>query len=85
MVGDAYRQEYLPGVAEDQAEVTSISESVTVPYGSWSGTVVRTREWSPLEQKIVENKYYAPHVGLVKEDTVKGGSSGTVLIAVRRD
>jgi hypothetical protein len=34
-VGDFYRQEFALGTAEDHAEVLSLSESVTVPYGSF--------------------------------------------------
>ena len=34
-VGDTYRQEFSPGVAEDQATVLSRDASATVPYGSF--------------------------------------------------
>jgi hypothetical protein len=30
-IGDSYRQEYRPGEAEDQADVASLNETVTVP------------------------------------------------------
>src|SRR4029077_17445048 len=44
-VGDSYRQEFLPGVAEDFAKVVSQSEFITVPWGSYAGCVA-TSEWT---------------------------------------
>jgi len=67
--GDAYFQESAPGIAEDQAEVKSTTETTTVLQSSQSG-VVLTREWTGLEPGSVEKKYYAPGIGLVME--VKG-------------
>ena len=61
-VGETYRQEYYEGEAEDMAKVLSLSESVTVPYGSFDQVLV-TKEWTPLEPGLVEHKYYAPGVG----------------------
>jgi hypothetical protein len=84
-VGDSYRQEFLAGVAEDMAQVLSVSESVSVPYGSWAGTVLRTKEWSPLERSVLEDKFYVPGIGTVRDDTLKGGSGGTQLVAIRAD
>ena len=55
-VGDAYRQEYYEGEAEDMAEVLSLNESASVPYGSF-GNCLKTQEWTPLESDVVENKY----------------------------
>lgn len=84
-VGDAYRQEYLAGEAEDMAEVTSTSESASVPYGTWTGNVLLTREWTPLERSVLENKYYALGVGMVKVETTKGGSETSVLVEIRNE
>jgi len=81
-VGDRYRQEYLPGVAEDVGDVLSLTESVTVPYGSWSGNVLRTQDTSALEPTRIENKLYALRVGDVKEEGIKGGTGGSVLVSV---
>ena len=63
-VGETHRQEYYPGEAMDMAKVLSLSESVTVPYGSFDH-VLETKEWTPLEPGYVEHKYYAPGVGYV--------------------
>jgi hypothetical protein len=60
-VGDKYRQEYLEGEAEDEAEVVGIDESVTVPYGTFQHCV-KTKETTRLAPGDVENKYYCPGV-----------------------
>lgn len=63
-----YRQEFLPGEAEDVARVIGRDEvTVDVPAGTFSDDVVQTREWSPLEPETIEFKFYAPDVGLVLE------------------
>jgi len=80
--GDAYRQENSPGVAEDNAQVVSLTGSVSVPFGSWQDNVLVTNEWSPLEPKVTEEKDYALDVGLVRATTIKGGSGESVLVAV---
>ena len=65
--GDAYFQEFAPGIAQDQAQVKSTTESITVPQGT-HGAVVVTREWTSLEPNSVEKKYYAPGIGLIVEE-----------------
>jgi hypothetical protein len=78
-IGDAYRQEYYPGRAEDMAEVIRTDHSLTVPFGTLDDVLV-TREWSPLEPGVVEEKFYAMGVGLVRERHVQGGSGGADLV-----
>jgi hypothetical protein len=56
-VGEPYRQEYYAGKAEDMGQVAAVDDSVTVPYGSFTGCV-RTKEWSMLEAGH-EMKWYA--------------------------
>ena len=67
-VGDAYRQEYYPGQAEDVAEVVSLDESVFTRAGSWTGCL-KTRDRSAIDPDEDELKYYCPGVGLVLEET----------------
>jgi hypothetical protein len=78
----SYRQEYSAGVAEDMAEVLSLTAPASVPYGSYQQTLL-TKEWTPLEPDVVEQKYYAPGVGEVRSVTVKGGSEELKLVEVR--
>jgi hypothetical protein len=79
--GDPYRQEYLKGEAEDMGQVVRLNASVSVPSGTYEGVVV-TREFTPLEPGIVEEKYFAPNVGFVYGRTVRGGSEVTSLVSV---
>jgi hypothetical protein len=65
-VGDAYRQEYLAGEAEDMAEVIEVGGSVEVAAGTYDDVIV-TRDWTPLEPDVIEEKTYAPGIGFVFE------------------
>jgi hypothetical protein len=71
-VGDTYRQEYYPGIAEDMAEVTALDQSLTLADGSTYSQVIQVREWNPLEAGSDEFKYYAAGVGLLKEEAADG-------------
>jgi len=68
-VGDSYRQEYLPGEAEDMGEIVDLNASITVPYGSFDGCV-ETKEYTALAPGDVENKYYCPGTGLVSSHDI---------------
>ena len=81
-VGDVYRQEYLKGVAEDMAEVLNLDGFATVPYGTFTDCVV-TKDFSPLDRKVVENKWYARGIGFVKSEAVKGGIDTSELESVK--
>lgn len=81
--GDAYRQEYLPGEAEDMGRVRALGDSVEVPYGSYSDVLV-TEDFTPLEPGMVELKYYAPGIGFVMEQTIAGGGGSIELVEIRR-
>lgn len=65
-VGDFYRQEFSLANAEDQAETVSLTESVTVPAGSYTNCL-KSKETTPLETDLLEYKYYAANVGNVLE------------------
>jgi hypothetical protein len=54
------------------AELLSGTESVTVPYGSFDN-VVKTKDYTPLEPDLLENKFYAPGIGVVKETDLNTG------------
>ncbi len=67
-IGDSYRQEFYPGQAEDMAEIVSLNETVSVPYGKFSGCL-KTKEWNPLEPGVTEFKYYCTGIGGVVLET----------------
>jgi hypothetical protein len=83
-VGDTYRQEFYKGHAEDLARVLSLDESVDVPYGRFDHCL-QTREWTPLEPGIVEQKFYARGVGEVRMVAVKGEKEEMELVSVSHD
>jgi hypothetical protein len=74
-VGLTYRQEYYAGEAEDAASVLSITEQAEVPFGHFTG-VLLTRDYTPLDPKILEYKLYAKGVGPVLVLNVSGGGGG---------
>ncbi len=78
-VGQAYRQEYFMGEAEDVAEVRRLDATESVPFGDFDQLVV-IEEWNPLEPEVVEEKYFAPGVGLVLEVKTRGGEGRVELL-----
>jgi hypothetical protein len=64
VVGKVYRQELMLGEAEDAAEVIALSETVTVPAGTFINCL-QTEDFTPLDPDNSEFKYYAPGVGNV--------------------
>jgi hypothetical protein len=82
VVNLTYRQEFLKGEAEDLAKVVDLSSTARTAFRTFSGTLV-TQDWSPLEPKQIEDKFYASGVGLVMERLVKGGTSTNVLTDYR--
>lgn len=80
-VDDTYNQEFLKGIAEDKGTILSFDEKISVPYGTFSN-VLKTKDFSPLEPDIVENKYYAPNIGLVKALSIKGESEVESLVQI---
>jgi hypothetical protein len=71
--GQIYRQEYYPGVAEDMAEVLSVSETVDIGLAGYV-ECLKTRDFTPLEKKVDEYKFYCEdEAGLVLEIGVYSG------------
>jgi hypothetical protein len=74
-----YRQEFYPGEAEDMGQVIGSAGTADVPAGHFARLVV-TREWSPLEADVIEEKSYARDVGVVQEVTTRGGDEVVHLV-----
>lgn len=70
-VGQVARQEFSKGQAEDHFKVVDLNARVSVPFVS-SSHALRTREWTPLEPRVVDNKYYVRGIGTVREVAVRG-------------
>jgi hypothetical protein len=80
-VGDAYRQEFAAGVAEDRAEILSVDESATVQAGSFQHCV-KTKDFSDLEPGVTENKFFCPNTGQILAVTVQGGTGREELVSI---
>jgi hypothetical protein len=78
-VGDAFRQEFYEGEAEDMFEILAVDGERSVPAGDFSDALV-TEDWNPLEPDVVEQKTYAPGVGLIYEEKTVGGEEFVELI-----
>ena len=80
--GFFYRQEYLAGIAEDEALIQRVGIRVSTKLGRFHGCV-RTRDTTPLSPGDVEYKTYCVNVGLVLvvAPTVGGGAELFALVA----
>ena len=72
VIGDFYRQEFDLENAEDFAAVESLSDTVTVPAGTFTNCL-KTPETTPLEPDLHEAKWYAPGVGNVLTQDLDSG------------
>ncbi len=63
-----YYQEIAPGVAEDRAEIISITETVNTPAGTFD-KVIKTEETNPLEPNSKDYKFYAQGLGFIMEES----------------
>ena len=71
-VGDGYRQEYRPGEAEDMAKVVRFDPQVQVPGGTYRDVLV-TEDTDPLNPDRIDEKRFAPGIGLVYTKRVRTG------------
>jgi hypothetical protein len=79
-VGDRYQSEFSPGQAQDQSEVLATGLDVKVPYGS-AGDAIQVLDFNLLEPDDVENKFYAPGIGLVLEIAEGGEDTENLKLA----
>jgi hypothetical protein len=81
MPGDCYEQEYYEDEAEDMGKVLRLNAKVSVEYGDFDDCL-KTKEWTPLERGEIEHKYYAPGLGLVFIEELKGKTVRVELVDV---
>ena len=65
-----YYEEVAPRVAQDRAEIVSLSETVQTPAGEFKN-VLKVAETTPLERGAKEFKYYARGVGVIQDGSLK--------------
>jgi hypothetical protein len=82
-VGQVFKQEDAPGVAEDCTRIADLTASVKSPFVR-SEHALKTEEFSLLEPGVLDNKYYVRRVGVVREQTVVGGDEVLWLVNVKR-
>src|SRR5882724_5896204 len=80
-IPDAYRQEFLAGVAEDTAWVVERGGTVTAPYGKLRNTL-KTLEATRIEPGSYDLKVYAPGIGIVLEQSLSGAPELASLVSV---
>jgi hypothetical protein len=80
-VGSRFRQEWLPGEAEDTFRAVDLAKPVRVRYGDYAAAL-RTEEKTALEPAVLDNKYYVKGVGEVVERSVKGPREELRLVDV---
>ena len=67
ILGSAYYQEVAPDVAMDRAVHISTDETLKTPSGTFENCL-KVEESNPLEGDVKEYKYYAPGVGIIKDE-----------------
>jgi hypothetical protein len=77
--GMVYRQEYRGTVAQDTAAVLSLDQRAKVSSGLFEHVLI-TKEFTPLEPKLLKHDFYALGVGPVLSLTVAGGSDREELL-----
>jgi hypothetical protein len=75
-VGASFRQEFFPGHADDHFRIIGL-------FGTPTRNALLTREWTPLEPGVIDHKLYVRGVGVVLEETVRGGREHFELVSVR--
>jgi hypothetical protein len=79
-VGLSYREEYSKGMAEDQSRVLALDAQAQVRAGHYRH-VLLTEDFSPIEPKVSELKFYARGSGqAVLAIDVSGGTDREELV-----
>jgi hypothetical protein len=79
-VGTVYRQEYLPAEAEDAGRILSVTGAGESEAASCDNDCVITEDFTPLEPGGLEQKVYAPGVGLILEVDPESGEPVLELV-----
>ena len=82
-VNDHYFQEVAAPLAQDEAIVLNLHETVAVPLGKFTNCLV-TKEFAQLEPGNIEHKFYVRGVGFILGVVVKGGKERLALVNIIR-
>lgn len=72
-VGQIFRQELLFTDAEDAVEILSLEGTESSPVASCNSSCLVTKDFTPLEPDVEENKYYLSGIGLIVEIDLESG------------
>lgn len=70
VVGMKYYQEIAPGIAMDRGEIMSLDETCETPAGTFSDCL-KIKEGTALNFLETEYKYYAPDIGMIRDEDLK--------------
>ncbi|MCH8301879.1 MAG: hypothetical protein IH912_03920, partial [Proteobacteria bacterium] len=57
----------------DAIEILAIDATEAAPGGACAGNCLMTRDFTPLEPDVEENKFYLPGTGLIVEVDLESG------------
>jgi hypothetical protein len=83
-VNKEYQLDYVPGVSMTKAVVLGTNETVTVPFGTFSGCL-KVKVFSDLETGSVEFMYFAPGTGLVLSEGMPKGGRRQQLVSISNE
>jgi hypothetical protein len=81
-VPSSYRQECLPGVAEDMAWTVVAGGTFQLPFKT-AHNVLTSLEFTRIEPAVIDKKVYAPGLGIVFEEAAAGPKEVATLVSVR--
>jgi hypothetical protein len=80
-LGQTGRQEFLKDHAEDHFKVIGLFNTVS-PRGS--ANTLLTKEWTPLEPRVIDHKMYVRGIGTVLEQAQRSPNERNELVSVTR-
>lgn len=79
--GDGFVLAAAPGIAEERARVVDAAAGPTAPVGTRDG-LLQIEVTTPLDDSLLEQRFFERGIGLVREERVTGPRSGTALVLV---
>lgn len=80
-LGQTGLQEFLKGHAEDHFKIIGLFGTVAPPG---KANTLLTKEWTPLEPRVIDHKMYVRGIGTVLEQSQRGPNERNELISIQR-
>jgi len=82
-VGEAYRQEFVYGKAENMGQVLSNSQTIKIGLGEYKNCL-QIQSWTRLEPALVEYRFYSKEVGnVIRAANIEGDFGEMTLAAMK--